>query len=96
MSSEADDAKMWEELDLLCKKPQTAADLEASLAAETEAVLKTLADPNCFVVKDDQTPAARDRSPLIDQLDQAAALAKEFGDAIVTSLIQSALARLRD
>ena len=97
MSTEADEGKMWEELDVLARKPITASDIEASLAAETEAVLKVLADPNVFVVKDDGPPApARDRSELVSQLERALASAKEFGDPIVISLIQTALARFRE
>ena len=57
MSTEADDAKMWAELDHLILKPATASDIEANRAADVEKMLKSLDDLYDFVDKNDDKPA---------------------------------------
>ena len=85
MSTEADDILDFGDLDL--------SDGDSS---EFE-VIEHLDQLSMAAEDADNAPdLAKERGQLVNQLDQSSALAKEFGDPIVTSLIQSALARLRD
>jgi hypothetical protein len=71
-------------------------DLSASDSSEFEVIEHLDELDKAAEEADDAPDLAKERGQLVNQLDQVLALAKEFGDPIVTSLIQSALARLRD